>query len=299
MGNSEKNKGETPEGGKPAKKRSVLRWILTNVILAVVFFAVLIVLIVFALDMLTRHGDELVVPDMTNMSVAEAGELASEVGIRVEVTDSVYVRRMERGTVYKHDPKPGAHVKKGRRIMLTINAVTPKQVSMPNLVGYSMRQAKAELLARGLQLGKLIYIDDIATNNVISQVWKNSEIEPGTMVESETVIDLVVGLNTKDGASCLTLIPCVIGRRYMSALDAVQDNSLNISELFFDETVLDYSDSLNAKVYDQTPFAFDTLFRLGSEVELYLTMDESKIPDLSLLEEDEEGEENDGDITVE
>ncbi len=298
MGNSEKNKVETPEGGKPAKKGSVLRCILTNVILAIVFFAVLIVLIVFALDLLTRHGDELVVPDMTNMSVAEASELAAEVGIRVEVTDSVYVRRMERGAVYKHDPKPGSHVKKGRRVMLTINAVTPKQVSMPNLVGYSMRQAKAELLARGLQLGKLIYVNDIATNNVLSQVWQNSEIDPGIMVESETVIDLVVGLNSKEKASSLTLIPCVIGRRYMSALDAVQDNSLNISELYFDETVLDYSDSLNAKVYDQTPFAFDTLVRLGSEVELYLTIDELKIPDLSLLdEEDEEGSEED--ITIE
>ncbi|MCD8207797.1 MAG: PASTA domain-containing protein [Bacteroidales bacterium] len=296
MKKTEKNNDE-----KTAKKRPVLRWVLTNVILAVVFFTVIIVLAVVLLGVLTRHGDELVVPDMTNMSVKNAELLASNVGIRVEVTDSVYVRRMERGVVYKHDPKPGAHVKKGRRIMLTINAVTPKQVSMPNLVGYSMRQAKAELLARGLQLGKLIYINDIATNNVLSQIWQNSEIEPGTMVESETVIDLVVGLNTKEKSSSLTLIPCVIGRRYMSALDAVQDNSLNISELCFDETVRDYSDSLNAKVYDQTPFAFDTLVRLGSEVGLWLTMDESKIPDLTLLEEeDEEGDEEDGeDITAE
>ncbi len=288
---------------KTAKKRPVLRWVLTNVILALVFFAALIALAVISLRLLTRHGDELVVPDMTNMSVKNAELLASNVGIRVEVTDSVYVRRMERGVVYKHDPKPGAHVKKGRRIMLTINAVTPKQVSMPNLVGYSMRQAKAELLARGLQLGKLIYIDDIATNNVISQVWHNSEIEPGTMVESGTVIDLVVGLNTKEKSSSLTLIPCVIGRRYMSALDAIQDNSLNVSELFFDETVRDYSDSLNAKVYDQTPFAFDTLVRLGSEVELCLTIDESKIPDLTLLEEEEDEEGDDAgseeDIAIE
>ncbi len=264
---------------------------MTNIILAIVFFAALVVAAVFLLNALTRHGDELVVPDMTNMSVKNAELVAADVGIRVEVTDSVYVRRMERGVVYKHDPKPGAHVKKGRRIMLTINAVTPKQVSMPNLVGYSMRQAKAELLARGLQLGKLIYVNDIATNNVLNQVWRNSEIEPGTMLDSETVIDLVVGLNTKDETSCLTLIPCVIGRRYMSALDVVQDNSLNISELHFDSTVRDYSDSLNAKVYDQSPFAFDTLFRLGSEVELYLTLDESKIPDLSFLNEDEEDSE--------
>ncbi len=286
MKKSRKNGTGASENGKPAGKRPVLRWILTNIILAIIFLVAVVVLAVVLLNSLTRHGDELVVPDMTNMSVSEAEQVAANVGIRVEVTDSVYVRRMERGAVYKHDPKPGAHVKKGRRIMLTINAVTPKQVSMPNLVGYSMRQAKAELLSRGLLLGKLSYMDDIATNNVLSQLWRNSEIAPGTMVESGTAIDLVVGLNTKEESSCLTLIPCVVGRRYMSAVDAVQDNSLNVSKLHFDSTVQDYSDSLNAKVYNQIPFDFNTLFRLGSEVDLYLTTDESKIPDLSITEEE-------------
>ena len=54
-----------------------------------------------------------------------------------------------------------------------------KKVSMPNLVGYSMRQAKAELNSRGLSLGKLIYVSDIATNNVLKQIYRNREIRPG------------------------------------------------------------------------------------------------------------------------
>ncbi len=250
-------------------------WIVKNIIGALLLIAVLTVAAFFILKGLTHHNQELVVPDLTNMTVKEAEKVASEHGMRVQVSDSVYVRRMARGAVYKHNPKAGSHVKQGRRILLTINAVTPKSVTMPNLVGYSMRQAKAELLSRGLHLGKLIYIDDIATNNVISQLYHNSEIRPGRRIESESVIDLVVGLNETDN---ITYIPYVVGSRYMNAVDAVHDNSLNIEKLYFDDTVKDYSDSLNAMVYRQAPAASEEPCTMGSSVTLYLTTDKGKVP---------------------
>ncbi|MCD8312753.1 MAG: PASTA domain-containing protein [Bacteroidales bacterium] len=267
-------KDSNPENGK-VKKGFFHNWIVKNILWAIVFVAVLIVAAVLLLRAFTRHNEELIVPDMTNMSVREARIEAANHGMKVEIADSVYVRRMARGAVYKHDPKAGAHVKKGRRILLTINAVTPKSVTMPNLVGYSMRQAKAELLSRGLQLGKLIYVNDMATNNVLSQVHNNSEIRPGTVVESETVIDLIVGLNESDNT---TYVPYVVGSRFMNAVDAVHDNSLNIEDLFFDETVKDYSDSLNAMVYVQNPYEEDEPLRMGSGVTLYLTTDKNKVP---------------------
>ena len=68
---------------------------------------------------------------------------------------------------------------------------------MPNLVGLSMRQALAELQSRGLVLGKLIYVQDMATNNVLRQLHGNREINPGKTIETDTVIDLVLGLNSE------------------------------------------------------------------------------------------------------
>ena len=147
---------------------------------------------------------------------------------------------------------------------------------MPNLVGLSMRQAKAELLSRGLLLGNLIYVQDLATNNVLKQIHENSEIKPGVMVDSESVIDLVVGLNGND---FVTYVPDLIGLKRMSAVDAVHDNSLNVKSLCFDNTVKDYEDSLNAMVYKQTPEPSDSIHvNMGSEVVLYLTLDENRIP---------------------
>ncbi len=179
-------------------KKSKYGWVLKNLLLAVAFVFVLVILASTILRFVTNHNKEIVVVDFTNMSVAQAEYVASVRGMTVQVSDSVYVRRMERGAVYKQTPKPGSHVKKGRRILLTINAVVPKSVPMPNVVGCSMRPAKAELLSRGLVLGKLVYVNDIATNNVLKQQYKGRDIAPGTKVESESVIDLVVGHDRSD-----------------------------------------------------------------------------------------------------
>lgn len=248
-------------------------WVWKNILGAVVLFLVLAVGAGFLLKLMTNHGKEITVPDLTNMSVSEARYTAGLQNLRIEVTDSVYIRRMGRGMVYSQNPKAGSSVKKGRRIILTINSVNPKKVQMPNLVGYSMRQAKAELNSRGLNLDKLLYVEDMATNNVLRQMFRGREIEAGTMIESGADITLIVGLNPDDNQ---TYIPDVVGLKYMRAVDAIHDNSLNIRSLKFDKTVDSYADSLDAVVYRQGPEASDAPTLIGSEVTLYLSVDPLK-----------------------
>lgn len=250
------------------KKNGFFRnWIVRNLLEAILFFVLLVVAGSLLLGVLTRHNREIDVPDFSNMSLSEARREAANTGIRVEVTDSIFVRRMERGAVYSQNPKAGSKVKRGRRILLTINAMQAKKVSMPNLVGYSMRQAKAELLSRGLFLGKLIYVDDMATNNVLRQLYRNHEIRTGKPIETGSEIDLVVGLNGDDNQ---TYVPDVKGMKYLRAIDIIQDNSLNISRIRFDPSVRSYSDTLNAVVYRQSPDASKAPILMGSEVNLYL-----------------------------
>ena len=251
-------------------------WIVKNLLAALIIMIVLIAGAVIFLNIVTKHNQELIVPDLSNLSVEEAAGVASSEGMRVEVVDSVYVKRMKKGAVYRQNPSAGSKVKDGRRIALTINALNAKKVTMPNLIGYSMRQAMAELQSRGLVLGRLIYVQDMATNNVLRQLMRNREIDPGTQIESESVIDLVVGLNSSDSR---TYVPDVLGLRNLSAVDAVHSSSLNVNRLRFDATVKNYDDSLAAVVYKQTPVPSDSLYaRKGDEVTLYLTIDENKVP---------------------
>ncbi|MBQ7771741.1 MAG: PASTA domain-containing protein [Bacteroidales bacterium] len=262
---------------KETKNTSSLmsNWIVRNLVWAGIFITVLIIGAMIFLNVFTKHNNEISVPDFANLSVQEARELAAQAGMRVEVSDSVFVKRMEKGAVYRQNPRAGSKVKEGRRILLTINAVNSKKVTMPNLIGYSMRQAMAELQSRGLVLGRLIYVQDIATNNVLRQLKGNREIEPGVLIESESVIDLVVGLNSSDRE---TYVPDLIGLKNISAQDAVHAHSLNIKRMRFDDSVKDYGDSLNAMVYKQSPEPSEEPVPMGEEVTLYLTVKKERVP---------------------
>lgn len=267
----------TNKGEKKFSVKGILNnWVIKNLLRALTIVVVLVLGAMLSLNVFTKHNKELSVPDLANMTVEEAQLVAEDAGMRIDVTDSAFVKRMKRGAVYRQNPAPGSKVKKGRRISLTINAVNPRQITMPDLIGYSTRQAKAELLSRGLVLGNLIYVQDMATNNVLRQLHENVEIEPGTMVESESVIDLVVGLNSKDN---VTFVPYLAGLRNLSAVEAVHDHSLNLGKLRFDDTVKNYEDSLNAVVYRQVPEASDSIaVRMGEKVDIYLTLDQSRVP---------------------
>lgn len=250
-------------------------WIVKNLLIALAVVVVLCVSAMILLNVFTKHNHELTVPDLNNMTVEQAVAIASEAGMRVEVTDSIFARRRRKGTVYRQVPSAGSKVKQGRRIMLTINAVNAKKVTMPNLVGYSLRQAKAEILSRGLVVGRLIYVNDIATNNVLRQLIGNMEVQPGTYVESESVVDLVLGLNPDDNQTC---IPDVRGLKMSTAVDAIHDMSLNVGRLRFDSTVKTFDDSLDAVVYSQRPEPSSLPTLMGGDVTIYLTIDKNKIP---------------------
>ena len=258
-------------------KKFFSNWIVRNVLLAVAFVAAVVLLANVLLALGTQHNREIAVPDFTNMTWNEARKAASDAGVRVILADSVYVRRLRPGVVYLQTPNAGDHVKRGRRIRLTTNTTVPKEIAMPSLVGFSMRQAKAELTRNGLVLGRLIYTRDIATNNVLRQQRGGVDIKAGTPVASGTTINLVVGLSPNDN---MTYVPKLIGKQYLPAVDQTLESSLNVGKLHFDETVKTYADSVSAFVYQQRPAASEKQ-RMGTEVTLSLTNDPSKLPSAS------------------
>jgi len=253
-------------------------WITRNLILALAYIVGLVIVISILLSVLTQHSKIMTVPDMTGLSVEQARDLALTAQLSIDVTDSVYVPRMQRGAVFSQNPVAGSKVKQGRTVRLSINAVAAKKVTMPNLVGYSMRQAKAELSSRGLRLGRLIYTNDMATNNVLRQIFRGDVISPGTSIESGSFVDLVLGLNAMDNK---TIVPDVTGLKYQRSIDEMQDSYLNVRNTVFDRSVLTYSDSLSAVVWKQRPGPSDVTVPMGSEVTLYYTLDESKVPHIA------------------
>ncbi len=250
-------------------------WIIKNLILAATVAVVILIITILFLKFITRHNQELEVPDFSGMTIADAQSLANRESLRLDVTDSVFLPRMGRGVIFRQNPTPGSLVKKNRRILLTINSIQPKKVSMPSIIGFSLRQAKAELTAKQLNVGRLIYVNDMATNNVLSQRMNGAFVPTGTLVETESEIDLELGMSQDNN---MTSIPSLVGFSLVTARDIIIDNSLNLGRLTFDESVKNYSDTISSFVIKQFPEPTETLTHmLGSRVELVLSIDKSKI----------------------
>lgn len=244
-----------------------------NFLWGVGFVIVVVLGVRIALVVTTLHGRSVPVPDFTGKTVEQSRLLAEKSDMKIVVVDSVFVSKVPRGTTYRQNPLAGTNVKKGRTVYLTVNAVGEKRVVMPNLVGLSLRQAKSELLSGGFDMGELIYESDIATNNVLRQLFCGETVEPGTLLPSDSVIDLVLG---RSDADALTNVPTLIGKRREKAVDAAKEGSFNIGHLSFDTTVKTKSDSLMAFVYRQWPKEGETAL-MGTRMTLYLTMDPMKV----------------------
>ena len=247
--------------------------LLRNFIWGIVFVVAMILLIQLLLALFTRHNKELTVPDFTALDVETVERVADNLHLRIEVADSVYVKHLPLGVVFSQNPPAGSHVKKNRRIFITINSTVPRMVSVPSVIGYSLRQAQAELSASGLTVGKLTYVSDIATNNVLRQQYKGKDIAAGKKVETESKIDLVLGLNYEDNE---TDVPNVKGFTYSVAASNLIENSLNVGRVRYDDSVKDYADSLHAVVYSQSPGAA-TSSPLGRNVDIWLTVNPEKL----------------------
>ena len=252
-----------------ALKRKIKR-ILIQLAIIMGILIVFIILAQWALKGFTRHGQALDVPDFTGLTLAQAREMALPGQLELEVVDSLYLPHRTRGSIFRQIPLPGEKVKKHRRVLLTVNSMLPRKVNAPSLVGFSLRQAKAELASQGFILGELSYVEDIATNTVLEQHYRGRTLEPGTPIDSQSIIDLVLGLNPQNNTA---YIPSLTGLNIDAARDIITDHSLNVGSIFFDKTVITSTDSLSAVVYQQSPVPSDTLsWEIGSRVSLFLSL---------------------------
>jgi beta-lactam-binding protein with PASTA domain len=224
----------------------------------------------------THHGQTITVPDLAGLTLREVEEVTFSRQLRYEVVDSVFSAEMPRGTVLKQNPKASSQVKKNRKIFLTMNAVNPEMVSMPRLVGLSIRQARLALQNAGLVLGDISYRPDYAINNVLQQYQGDSVINEGTEITKGSVIDLELGMGLSNE---LTRVPDLVGLGLAEAADLIADYYLNIGAVTYDESVTGEEDSARAFVWRQYPeFEEFRRMNMGLEVDLWLTVDSTLLP---------------------
>ena len=108
----------------------------------------------------TRHGVSVQVPDVENLEFEQAQSLVSAQGLQVERQEGRYNPNVPQGRVVDQNPPPNTGVKPGRRVYLTVNSGEAPTVSLPDLTGTSLREARNRLTSLGLQVGR-VRVDSI------------------------------------------------------------------------------------------------------------------------------------------
>lgn len=103
-----------------------------------------------------RFGDDVVVPSVSEMAVADAVESLRAAGLEPEVTEGKFSPSVPGGLVLAVSPEDGIRVKTGRRVFLTPSLGIESRV-VPELSGMTLRIAKTKLRSVGLETGEIRY----------------------------------------------------------------------------------------------------------------------------------------------
>ena len=178
------------------KKSRPIVWILVN-LLVMAAAAVVLILVTFRwMQSYTRHGQYISVPDVSGMYEDEAGQALAAAGLKYEVSDYKYDKELVEGGVIEQNPKPGAYVKEGRKIYLTLNSGKEPVKAVPDLAdNSSLRAAESQLLAAGFKLTATEYIDG-DLDWVYEIRYQGKEIKAGTEIPVGSVLTIVAGNGT-------------------------------------------------------------------------------------------------------
>lgn len=168
--------------------------LLLHLLLIVVLFSgVLLYFFNSYLPDVTRHGEELTVPDLEGKFISGANDMLTTLDLRSVVNDSAYVEGEKPGKIISQHPLPGSKVKANRQIYLTITSENPTNVELPaDLTNKTLKNVKLILSQVGLYVGNTTIVED-QFNLVLKATFKGKEVTEGSVIPKYSRVDLVIG----------------------------------------------------------------------------------------------------------
>jgi beta-lactam-binding protein with PASTA domain len=218
-----------------------------SILLGIGLIAVILFLFILSLNWITKHGEAKAVPAVTGKNINDVEKLLSDKGFETVIQDSIYYDSLPPGIVIKQVPDADEVVKVNRTVYVTINRFVPPDINMPNLIGFSFRNAEMQLQNLGLKLGDTTFKPDFAKNSVLDQLYNGNSIRPGDKIKVGSTISLVLGsgLGNEDMP-----VPKLIGFTLSEARMILEQNGLVLGVPMANP---DVKDSANAYIYRQSP----------------------------------------------
>ena len=208
-------------GRVPAKKGKGWLWALLA----------LLVVVIAAAALFFMGGEQVVVPDVTGMTVEEAETVLTDAGLTLGRESEEPTEEFEPGLVISQTPVAGESVSEGSRVDIVV-ARPLAGVEVPDVVGLPVDDAIGTLGEAGLTArAEEVFSEDVEEGLVVDQSPR-----PGTRVEEGAEIALSVSRGPEPPAN--VEVPDLSGMTQAEAEDALADVGLTASILrAFSETV--------------------------------------------------------------
>lgn len=192
-----------------------------------------VLLLIFLLDsfimpFFVSAGNIVSVPKVTGLPTDEAVRAIEGRGLNVHTVHEQYNEKVPRGRVLNQLPYPNAEVKKGRRIYLTVSKGR-ETITMPVLIGKSLRDARIALLQKGLEAGLTTYenSESIPANSIIAQ-----SVPPGSAAPYGATVDLVISR----GSAMEAIVPSLITLTLKEAEDLLEQSNMKIGTKTYEKS---------------------------------------------------------------
>lgn len=243
-----------------------------NIVVAVVGVLIILLIFMMSLDWITLHGVSRTVPLVKGKTLDQVTSILEKDDFEIVVQDSVYYDSLPPLMVIRQIPEAGAVVKVNRTIYVTVNRAVAPDIDMPNLIGFSFRNAEMVLKNMGLLLGDTTFRPDFAKNSVLDQLYNGQKVPAGTKIKIGSRIDLVLG--TGIGNEDMP-VPRLVGRTYAEAKAILEGQGIILGSVVVDPMVTDQE---AAFVQKQTPPATNEegrQFRIrpGQMIDIWIAVD--------------------------
>ena len=160
------------------------------------------------------------VPNVVGMTTDEATETIQDAGFSVGSISQDYSSEVDEGLVMSQDPASDTKKEAKSKVNLVVSKGT-EHITVPDIVGLSAADAKAELQKVGLTAvaGTAEYSDEISKDRVVSQ-----SPAAGTDLAKGDSVTYILSLGEEKGE-----VPNVIGMGYQDAESTLQDAGFKTS----------------------------------------------------------------------
>lgn len=241
-----------------------------NIAAAAALTFLLIFIFLWMLGLITKHGEQLVVPDVLGKKTDEAIALLKKQGFDIQIQDSVYTDTAKAGVVLKQLPDPNATVKVNRTVFLTVNRLVPPMLEMPQLEGQTLRFALDMLTRNHLQLGDTIYRPNFMMGSVLEQQYNGVRIPEKAKIQWGSKITLIIGGGLGNRQ---IIVPGLVGMTYAEAIAVLQQEGIDLGAVVVNGVI---RDTAAAFVYRQNPERFNeeqqpNYIQAGQVMDLYIS----------------------------